>query len=286
MRQPTASILGILILAAGGAAVGGPAARAQEETEREFCAQCHEETVDAFTAGPHGQAMAAVSQEILDRSCATCHGPVETHLEEFTAESIERWPKPAACLECHPNAAGALAKSTPGHARNAVACLDCHGPGHAEPPAAPLLLGEPRTLCGGCHADVKAAFSQPYSHREGSETFECTTCHAVHGGGEAGRFAFLGNGGVCITCHSDKAGPFVFPHPPREVDGCVGCHEPHGTSNPRQLTRRTVLNLCLECHADVPVRSFHDFTQARFRRCQTCHRAVHGSNSEARLFDE
>lgn len=282
MRQPTASILGILILAAGGAAV-----RAQdEETGREFCAACHDETVEAFTAGDHGRAMAAESPETLERSCATCHGPVETHLEEFTAESIERWPKPAACLECHQNAEGALRKATPGHPRNAVACLDCHEPGHAAPAAEPLLLGEPRSLCGGCHADVKARFSQPFVHREGRDTFECTTCHAVHGGGEAGRLTFLQNGGVCVKCHSDKAGPFVFPHPPREVDGCVECHEPHGSSNPRQLVRRTVFNLCLECHADVPVRSFHDFTQARFRRCQTCHRAVHGSNVEPRLFDE
>lgn len=277
---------GIFILSAAVLLAGAVTAAAQEETSREFCAECHDETVAAFTAGAHGQAMAAISQETLDRSCATCHGPVERHLEEFTPESINRWPEPAACLECHPERAGALRKATPGHERNGVACLDCHEPGHAPPGAEPLLKADPRRLCGDCHGDKRAAFALPFVHREGSDTAPCLNCHAVHGGGEAGRFTMLANGGVCITCHTDKAGPFIFPHAPREVDGCVTCHEPHGSSNPRQLVRRTVLSLCLECHTNVPDRSFHDFTQARFRACQSCHRAIHGSDSDPRFLHE
>ncbi len=281
MRLVKASILPLLILGSAAAA-----AAQDDETSREFCAACHDEAVAAFTEGPHGQAMAARSQEILDRSCATCHGPVEMHLEEFTAESINRWPEPPACLACHSGAEGGMRKATPGHPRQGVACLDCHESGHAMPEAEPMLLGEPRSLCGDCHGDVRSAFNLPFAHREGSETFECTACHAVHGGGEAGRYAQLANGALCIRCHTDKAGPFVFAHAPREVDGCVTCHDPHGSPNPRQLVRRTVLNLCLECHTDLPVRGFHDFSQARFRACQGCHRAVHGSNSDPRFLDE
>lgn len=279
MRRETFTLLALLVVA-------GAAAAQDDETGREFCAACHEEAVEAFTAGAHGKLMAARSQETLDRSCATCHGPVELHLEEFTAESINTWPEPSACLDCHPERMGNLRKATPGHERHGVACLDCHESGHAEPKAEPLLVAAPRQLCGDCHGDVRAAFARPFVHREGSEAAGCDNCHAVHGGGEQGRFTMLANGGVCITCHTDKAGPFIFQHAPREVDGCVTCHEPHGSSNPRQLVRRTVLSLCLECHADVPARSFHDFTQARFRACQSCHRAVHGSNSDPRLLDE
>jgi len=281
MRRRFSTLLGFLILA-GAAAV----AAQDEETSREFCAACHDEAVEAFTAGVHGRLMAARSQEMLDRSCASCHGPVETHLEELTVESINRWPAPAACLDCHPDRAGAMRKATPGHERNGVACLDCHVSGHAAPAAEPLLVADTRRLCGDCHGDVRATFARPFLHREGSEAAGCESCHAVHGGGDAGRFTMLGNGGVCVSCHTDKAGPFIFPHAAREVDGCVDCHEPHGSSNPRQLVRRTVLSLCLECHANVPDRSFHDFTQARFRACHSCHRAIHGSNSDPTFLDE
>lgn len=269
-----------------------PAAAQDEETGREMCAACHEEIVDGFVKGRHGRLMAAAGEDVLDRSCATCHGPVEAHLEAFDAESINRRPEPSACLSCHPDAASKMARATPAHQRNGLACMDCHVSGHqgetvAEPKAEPLLAETTQKLCGDCHGDVRASFILPFAHREGSDKpFACSECHAVHGDGQKGTWAWAKNGAVCVDCHTDKAGPFIFPHAPREVDGCVTCHAPHGSPNPRQLVRHTVLNLCLECHTNVPSRSFHDFSQARFRKCQSCHRAVHGSNSDPRLFDE
>ena len=139
--------------------------------------------------------------------------------------------------------------------------------------------------CVSCHQLEAAQFRRPYAHRKGAQKpFECTACHDPHGQSRRGRMTLLGNGGVCIECHTEKAGPFVYPHPPREVNGCVTCHEPHGSMNPRQLKRHSVMNLCLECHADVP--AFHDLSQARYRACQTCHVAVHGSNRDPRLLAE
>ena len=196
---------------------GALAATAQDdEIGREFCGECHEQA-EEFPAHPHGKLMAAWSPEMLERSCAGCHGPVELHLEEFSAESINRQPTAEACLTCHADAGGGMRLATPGHPRHGVACLDCHSGGHEEPVAEPLLLAAPRTLCGDCHGDVRAAFALPFTHRNGSETFACGECHTVHGGGQQGRYTLLGNGGVCITCHSDKAGPFLFPHPPGRV---------------------------------------------------------------------
>ncbi len=275
MRQGASVLWALLVLGTAAGAFG------QELESMETCAACHEDEAAAFAAGPHG----ALMGEELDGSCAVCHGPVELHLEEFTAESIERWPTPAACLTCHAGSRS-LDLATPGHRRHDVACLDCHVSGHGEAPALPLLAAETTTLCGSCHGEQKSAFARPFTHREGSDVLGCESCHSVHGGGEPGRLSLLGNGGACISCHTDKAGPFIFPHAPREVDGCVTCHEPHGSANPRQLIRRTVLSLCLECHSNVPLTSFHDFSRPRFRACQSCHRAVHGSNSDARLLDE
>jgi len=94
----------------------------------------------------------------------------------------------------------------------------------------------------------------------------------------------IGSGGVCLDCHAEKTGPFVYPHPPQQVNGCINCHVPHGSPNPKLLTRHRVAALCLECHTDVP--SFHDVSRPRYQSCQNCHAAVHGSNRDPRLMKE
>jgi len=272
-----------LILTLGFLALAATAA-AQEETKMDFCAECHEDEAAAFAAGDHGSKM---TPEQLQDSCAACHGPVDEHVEDPSPENIHRWPTPDRCATCHAGQVAGLRRTTPAHPRNDVACLDCHVPGHSPPAAKPLLAAEPRSLCGSCHADKRNAFELPYAHREGNEPFACTTCHAIHGEGESARWTMLGNGGgPCVACHTDMAGPFAFPHPPREVDGCVTCHEPHGSTNPRQLNRRTVFQICLECHTNVPLRAVHDFSQAQSRACQTCHRSLHGSNTDPRFLTD
>lgn len=289
-----------LALIAGLALVVGPApvASAQDGDDyvpREFCGACHEQA-ETFAQGPHGRAMArrdaATGSDLLERSCTTCHGDASQHVEEASAETIRRLPDAAACLTCHPSAMGKLALTTPAHQRFGVTCLDCHDEGHmtfdegtVDSHGEVMLKQEPFDLCASCHRTQASASHRPFAHREGVDRpFACTECHTVHGTGRTGRLAAFGDGGVCVDCHTDKQGPFVYPHPPRGVNGCVACHQPHGSTNPRMLTRRTVLSLCLECHTEVP--AFHDLTQARFRACQSCHFAVHGSNRDPRLFDE
>lgn len=254
--------------------------------EREACAVCHEQA-DTFPQGAHGRAMAARGEDVLARSCVTCHGPGEAHMEDPSPENIVRWPGDDACTSCHGDRQGRLALANPAHERNAVSCLDCHDEGHmegSEGVAEALLKDEPFELCSDCHQLQASSFYRPFAHRDGAEPFDCTACHSAHGTGRVGRLASFSRTGVCADCHEDKVGPFVIPHPPQPVDGCLACHQPHGSTNPRMLTRRTVLNLCLECHANVP--AFHDLSQARFRNCQTCHSAVHGSNRDRSLFDE
>lgn len=276
-------------------AIAVPAAAQEEEpggsesaelVVRETCAACHEQA-DTFPRGTHGRAMAARGDDVLERSCVACHGPGEAHIEDPVPENIVRRPGDDACISCHGDRQGRLALANPAHERNAVSCLDCHDEGHVEDSdrvAEALLKDEPFELCSDCHRNEASSFFRPFAHRDGAEPFDCTACHTVHGTGRVGRLASFSRTGVCADCHEEKVGPFVFPHPPNAVDGCLACHQPHGSTNPRMLTRRTVLNLCLECHADVP--AFHDLSQARFRNCQACHSAVHGSNRDRSLFDE
>lgn len=258
---------------------------AEEPVPASTCAVCHDQVVPEFLNGPHAAAMRRVDPKMVERACEGCHGPAAAHVEDPSAENIRRTPDASACRSCHQGRAEGMARSLPGHDRAGVTCLDCHVSGHTAPAASPLLRARAVEVCGRCHPDVRARFNLPFAHREGGDTpMACTNCHAVHGGGTTGRLLAGRPGGACVDCHSEKAGPFVFPHPPREVEGCVACHEPHGTPNPRQLRRSRVGALCLECHADVP--GFHDLTQARFQTCQNCHVAVHGSQRDPTLLRE
>ncbi len=277
----------LLLAGAVAAAVPGMAqdTGGGEPVTLKTCATCHDDVAAAFAAGPHGRAMAKVSSKLLERSCVGCHGPAAAHVDDPSPENINAHPGSQACAMCHGDRAGGVELNMPAHPRNDVQCLDCHTPGHSDSGTEHMLLKPVRQLCAGCHQLEAARFQWPYAHRKGAqEPFECTACHDPHGENRSGRLTLLGNGGVCIECHTEKAGPFVYPHPPREVDGCVTCHEPHGSMNARQLKRSSITNLCLECHADVPV--FHDLSQARYRACQNCHVAVHGSNRDPRLLAE
>lgn len=290
------ALLGAAVIAVVGIALP---AFAQEEGAQgdeaapltwEDCFACHDEA-EAYATTGHGSAMVRADPALLDRSCVTCHGDATEHVEDPLPENIVRWPEPAACATCHTDSAQQMALALPAHDRRSVACLDCHDMKHglADAPshgteAEWLLKKSAFETCGECHASVASSFNWPFAHRKGSTPFECTDCHSAHNETRVARLAQLGDGGPCTECHLNLAGPFVFPHPGRAVNGCTECHMPHGSTNPRLLERRGVLNVCLECHAGVP--SFHDLTRSRFRNCTSCHVAIHGSNRSAVFFDQ
>ena len=261
-----------------------PPAIAGESAKASDCSTCHEDTVKAFYKSLHGSSMKAKSPALAEGSCTVCHGPADAHIGDPKKENI-RMPDASACVQCHRSPGPMMMLGTPGHERNGVSCTECHAAGrHAEKGSKSLLAGEPVELCAKCHREEAGAQARPFSHRDGSKPFACTNCHSVHSKGRTGTLGQLGHGGVCLDCHTDKASPFVFQHPPKDAEGCPACHEPHGSTNPKMLTRRSVAELCLECHTDVP--RFHDLSRYRYRNCQTCHKAVHGSNHSPVLLDE
>jgi Doubled CXXCH motif (Paired_CXXCH_1). len=210
MRRMTTMLVGSLVGLA--VLVAAPPARADEPVTTETCATCHDEVAANFLAGPHGRAMAKVSKKIVDRACVACHGPAAAHVEDPSTDNIVRKPTSKVCVQCHADRRAGLELTTPAHVRNGVGCLDCHQPGHAKSTVAHMLRAEPAKLCGSCHTSEAAAFNLPYAHREGAHRpFACTQCHDPHGQTERGRLKMLSNGGVCIRCHTEKAGPFVYP---------------------------------------------------------------------------
>lgn len=277
-----ASLLGFFTVAANLPASQQTESKAEKPT-RADCAACHEKEAGAFALGAHGRAMAARSADLLEKSCVDCHSPADAHMNDPVKGNITVRPDAKACLSCHA-LSGTLPLTSPAHTRNRVDCLDCHISGHSRAIASPLLLAPTGQLCARCHASEASSFFLPFAHREGRRPYECGSCHTIHGSGRKARLSLAEKDGVCIDCHTETKGPFVYAHPPSHVSGCLACHLPHGSTNPRLLTRHQIRDLCLECHAGIA--AFHDLSKPRYRNCVSCHVAVHGSNRDPRLLDE
>ncbi len=270
----------------------------------EACAVCHEDLAGAFKKTRHQALELEKKRGWAGQSCEACHGPGAKHAESADIAEILNpgKQKPIVqnrdCLKCHVNQTARVGRIVSGHAREEVACSQCHSV-HPKPGE---VLFERRAerinrLCYGCHQTVQASFQKPHTHPVNQHAMSCTDCHNPHNptGVAAQRVAF-GNEPNCFSCHANLRGPFVFEHAPVRLEGCQSCHEPHGSINPKMLTRHDVKVQCLECHADLGAASarstgvlggvppaFHDLRSPRFQTCTTCHRKIHGSHVDRSL---
>jgi DmsE family decaheme c-type cytochrome len=269
----------------------------------EACATCHEDISTAFASSPHHAVEMDKKRGWLGRSCESCHGPGQKHLESTAAADIRNPSKLAAgaadklCLSCHlhqPTHVGRLQSS---HAKDQVSCTACHKV-HASGPAGLVArkASAINELCASCHLNAQAQFRKPFHHRLPEEAMSCVDCHNPHGSVRpAMTQAFAANEPGCLKCHGDKRGPFAFEHAPMRFEGCATCHEPHGSANPRMLVRQEVRLVCLECHANLPrlantnsrlgvtPPAFHDLRSPRFQNCTVCHQKIHGSHIDRNL---
>lgn len=207
------------------------------------------------------------------------------------------------CAPCHRESAESFESST--HARisakgmekEGLGCGICHGPGslHIENEYEPGLIinpGKNPEICFRCHLDKKAEFRLQYHHPVLEGRLSCADCHNLHGS-EARSWtltSFSDTNEVCLKCHPEQRGPFVFEHDAMR-EGCTICHKVHGSVNDKLLIARDS-NLCLRCHFQTqtdPNRfwigdSDHD-TRLPGGSCfsASCHTAVHGSNFDDHL---
>lgn len=271
-----------------------PQPAAEEPAAVMSCGDCHDQA-KAFTHNPH--ARGEVKEGVVPNGvCETCHGDGTAHMESGGEKDkivIPRGLKGAneTCLACHDASNNRRSHRTGIHANsNAVNCLSCHAIHTNEPR---LLARNEIAVCSTCHSTQAAAFrNKPYTHRLGRGGMSCSSCHEPHGrpGKENMRVTAAGEQ-ACLACHSDKRGPYVFPHAGTQVSGdCSNCHEPHGSANPSQLRRTRTVQLCMECHSPIThdtlgsqPPSFHNLNNPRYQNCTTCHVAVHGSNRSPQL---
>jgi DmsE family decaheme c-type cytochrome len=260
------------------------------------CKTCHEAEFKSYDHGAHWKIDKDPKGDVTKQGCEGCHGPGKAHAEEggkletlfrFTGRTAESTSKQ--CLTCHEFTESHSNFLRSEHVKNGVGCVDCHS--EHKPKIEHALLKEKQPqLCFGCHQEARADFSKPFHHRVNEGLIACSNCHNPHGGFLTRQLnATAAQDQVCFTCHSEKAGPFVFEHPPSKVEGCVMCHTPHGSTNPRLLKRSNVNTLCLECHtftvdsAAPAIPTFHNQAQ-KYQACTMCHTQIHGSNTSPVFF--
>lgn len=264
------------------------------------CGDCHEEYVDSVALGPHDLfesshwdlAQAGLPVNV---ACEACHGDATQHVEEEGDAPIfafkDALPSDTPCLTCHQTSHPRFVASP--HAEAGMSCTSCHSIHSAEPAGPPLLkavvtaaqLAQSRgtsATCYECHQEAFAEFELNERHRLQEGILECTSCHDPHA---PARRTMLTSAAKepCVTCHTDKEGPFVFEHGSIMVEGCTSCHSPHGSPNRHMLRHQDGGELCFTCHAAVP--QFHfgfsPVAPPRFdttTNCVNCHSAIHGSN--------
>lgn len=269
------------------------AAEAKPAEETPSCSDCHDQAkafvsnVHAFGSGSKG----AVSNDV----CTPCHGDGTEHIQNGGDKSKISVPRGLTganetCLMCHQTTTDKVSRRGGMHSNSsAVNCLSCHSIHNAQ--SEHLVAAPQLQLCGTCHTQAASFRNKPYAHRLDRGGMQCSTCHEPHGrpGRESIRTTSSGET-VCVGCHTDKRGPFVFKHGALAAGECASCHEPHGSMNSKQLTRASVSQVCLECHSTIGAETFagqppafHNVSTARYQNCTTCHAAIHGSNRDPQL---
>jgi predicted CXXCH cytochrome family protein len=142
-----------------------------------------------------------------------------------------------------------------------------------------LLKERQPDLCFTCHRTTQAKFALPTHHRVPEGLMKCTDCHSPHGTLNFSQLKKV-NFEVCVSCHTEKRGPYVYEHSAVRVEGCTVCHSPHGTVERHLLLRTESRFLCLQCHVN-PFAANVPHGRLSFQTlgdCTRCHAVIHGSN--------
>lgn len=269
-----------------------------ERVGSETCASCHTKVSSNFRHAFHAQ------QGV---ECEDCHGAGSLHVNgngdvtkiiSFRSRPAEQ--ADGVCLNCHAQNEKVRHWIAGAHAANHVKCIDCHqthtqaassataprtsfdtmAPGHVTfvrniVPESSVMM-ERRSAqsdaCLKCHQTERAQTYLPYHHplREGKIT--CVDCHDPHGGSAGNNLTMANANQLCLSCHAQYRGPFMYQHPPVS-ENCMICHTPHGSPNSNLLTV-SLPALCLQCHT-----GHHDGAGLPLvDRCTNCHGSIHGTD--------
>ncbi len=275
-------LIGMVVVAAGYLSGARPVS---QEKDVGICAECHEDACTDFKLVRHAQIKMGKWTDIahqVETICANCHGDPEEHLQAGgSADTIFTFKKTSLalakaqkCLNCHSGTRSRFIASS--HGKASMDCTNCHD----ELMKASLKRKSPTEICISCHEDVNAEFQLNERHKLHEGILGCTDCHNQHEPAPRERLAGFKQE-LCLKCHRDKGGPYLYEHDASRIEGCTACHEVHGSPNRHMLTHQSISDLCFSCHTSAP--SWHSYFNSSTTNCTSCHSAIHGSNLH-RLF--
>ena len=286
-------LLGAGILCASALAAPGPKPQALKAPAKapaasdfvgpETCATCHEAVAKGFANNPHSKMVLMHGDKGI--TCENCHGPGKAHVEGggdvtkiFNPAKAPAQQVVATCEKCHAGTHPNFDRSP--HAKAGLSCISCHSV-HQSKANTKLLKASQPALCYQCHTDLKAQLHMPFHHPVNEGVVSCSDCHDVHGTFQPNNLRNTADQNmVCVKCHTDVRGPFVYEHMPVKAEGCLACHSPHGSQNARLLNMPNINVLCNQCHSAVGADTVHGQGQGSSDSvpCTSCHTYIHGSN--------
>jgi DmsE family decaheme c-type cytochrome len=275
-------LLGAGVMLFSASAASAQAALPNGYVGSETCATCHDEVAKGFANNPHTKM--ALMHGSAGITCENCHGPGKAHVDgggdvtkifdpaKASAKDIN-----AKCATCHAGTHPNFERSP--HAKAGLSCISCHSIHQAKEEY--LLTAKQPTLCYQCHADQKAQFNMLFHHKVNEGVVKCSDCHDVHGTFQPNNLkTTVDQNAICVKCHTDVRGPFVYEHAPVKAEGCMSCHTPHGSQNARLLNMPNINVLCNQCHSAVAAGVVHSMNagSTEIEPCTSCHTYIHGSN--------
>jgi DmsE family decaheme c-type cytochrome len=272
------------------AAPGGDTVKADD------CKTCHE---SAFST-----AFARSSHAGVEQSCESCHkGAVVHGKAQMEGDSSKPAPSVkglkaseinATCLGCHEK--GRQASWAGGmHDRRGVDCTSCHSVHSFTTKKSQLKAASASESCYSCHPALRAQALRTSHHPVREGLMECTSCHNPHDGSRPKMINADWANELCLQCHTEKRGPFLWEHAPVR-ENCLNCHNPHGSNHDKLLVAKQPY-LCQRCHLNTRhPGTFYDgrvagnpnpgvspigtaSNRATEHACKNCHQYVHGGNA-------
>ena len=260
-------------------------ALAQESAD---CRGCHEESLTQSDRTYHAT---------LEQGCFSCHQGAEDHMkgqmegEGTPGPSISKMAADdvnTICQSCHETDHNPAWMGS-AHARRGVACTECHAVHDFESRTRQLKTASISATCESCHTAIRAQGLRTSHHPVREGLMECTSCHNPHDGSRPKMIKADWVNELCLQCHTEKRGPFLWEHLPVR-ENCLNCHNPHGSNHDKLLVAKQPY-LCQRCHMNTRhPGTFYDgrvaggtlataSNRAAEHACKNCHQYVHGGNA-------
>lgn len=267
----------------------------------ETCLDCHDDVGEFYANSPHSPDRGLAIPGTGIAGCEACHGPGSLHVEEDgdgfiigpeILASQSQGVKVAMCTQCHTDKG--LEWTGGPHAGTNISCANCHTDqvhfaGGVTPVTEYRNKGE---FCLQCHTAQVTDFRLPFRHRVLEGQIDCQDCHNPHAAFD--QTDWNGLNGVCLECHVEMEGPFVYEHEGVASEDCVTCHRPHGSNHDKLLITESN-SMCLQCHFEQGFNAGNNWTMGGMphgglltgeARCYDCHTEVHGSNTDPNFKDQ